>query len=156
MRALKWEVCRKFSMCLNAPLHLQQGDDSESDRMKIIRIISALAFVLLLSCVSSERFVQSSISIALPVHQDRARDGSYVYELFNDGGTAMLKICDAKGHEFEVYFDFRFVGTNVAALVKAPGTVYLNAYPGSTNSVLVIDQDGFRRTVLRNVVLPRK
>ena len=59
---------------------------------------------------------------------------------FNDGGTKLIKIRDAEGKRFDVYFDHRISTTT-------PGAVYLIDYPGKTKSVLVVNQRDFSQKI---------
>ncbi|MBT7959228.1 MAG: hypothetical protein HN759_07830 [Akkermansiaceae bacterium] len=74
-----------------------------------------------------------------------------------DGGTTMVRITDAAGKEWDVYFDRR-IGLSPA---PRPGeevknvsnleTIYLNAYPSEPGSILVIHQKRFRDLVLSGI-----
>jgi hypothetical protein len=78
-------------------------------------------------------FVQGNVRITTPV---KKRDSATAM----DGGTEFISIRDAKGRVFEVYIDHR-LGT------WTPGAIYLNAYPGKSNSVQVLDVRDFKQKV---------
>jgi hypothetical protein len=120
------------------------------------KIITLLCCIALVSCVHGvKEFVQGDIRIRLPVRQEKAPGGSIIYAIVNDGGTTMIKIIDARGRVHEVYFDRRFESTTGGTNFQtAPGTIYLDAYPGRSNSVLVTNQELFKRQVLKHLTLP--
>ncbi|HEX5492073.1 MAG TPA: hypothetical protein VFX07_12495 [Candidatus Udaeobacter sp.] len=84
-------------------------------------------------------FVQDGIRIVPPVMQEGHGNIEKITK-YNDGGTTLIKIADAKGKKFDVYFDHR-IGT------KTPGAVYLIDYPDKSTSVLVVNQQDFRRKI---------
>jgi hypothetical protein len=115
--------------------------------MKVI--CTVFLAILLVSCAtestktsSQEAFVQDGIRIIPPV---KNMYGEGVFEEvrvegFFDGGTDCTTIIDAEGKSFDVYINRRIGSEN-------KGAIYLNAYPGESNSVLVIDQAGFKQKI---------
>jgi len=81
--------------------------------------------------------VQGSIRIVPPV-RETGPNHTGLMDLFNDGGTKMIKIRDSTGKEFDVYVDHR-IGS------KTPGAIYLFAYPQTPHSVRVLNQRDFLR-----------
>ena len=113
-----------------------------------------LLCLLVGSCVTQPRlFVQGDIRIVLPARQETDEQGHTPFKIWNDGGTTQISVVDAEAHKFDVYFDHRLRGTS-SNFVRGPGTIYLNGYPGTSNSVLVIDQERFKKTVLKDIQLP--
>ena len=109
-----------------------------------------LVCVLSISCSGTvDVFVQGDIRIALPVQLQT----NAMREL-KDGGTRVLPIIDATGRRYEVFFDRRFSQTPGGDLVRAPGTIYLNGYPGKKESVLILNQNDFKRRVLKDLAVP--
>jgi hypothetical protein len=101
---------------------------------------AVVVLALFVSCAhAAEPFVQSSIRIVPPVHET-GPNHTLIVDCFNDGGTKMIKIRDATGKDFEVYFDHR-IGS------KTPGAIYLFAYPGKPHSVRVLNQRDFLRKI---------
>ena len=99
--------------------------------------------LLCMSCVHTRApFVQDGIRIVPPVSEEGSDPVSHTQtlSLFNDGGTRWIKITDAKGKKFDVYIDHRIDS-------PTPGAIYLNAYPGKPDSVLVLDQKDFRKKI---------
>jgi|ERR1035441_322814 hypothetical protein len=78
-------------------------------------------------------FVQDPIRIATPVKKRETAVAA-------DGGTVFTSIRDARGKVFEVYVDHRLNS-------PTPGAIYLNAYPGKSNSVRVLDAQDFKQKV---------
>ena len=111
--------------------------------------VLTLVFVIVFGCyvhhVNNEAnfFVQGSIRIALPVTMPVDKSGAITQVGFNDGGTKMIKIFDAKGASFNVYIDHRI------NYQKNWGTIYLNDYPDSPHSVRIIDQTNFRKKIIK-------
>src|SRR5882757_1061670 len=100
-------------------------------------ILALISLALFAGCAHSiSPFVQNDIRIVPPVKQEHDRQGDRVATLVNDGGTKWIKITDAEGKIVEVYIDHRIDS-------KTPGAIYLNAYPGGTNSVRVANQREF-------------
>jgi hypothetical protein len=100
-------------------------------------------------------FIQGNIRIVPPVEQVKTKEGSTPTDgMVNDGGTTWLTIIDSKGKKFDVYFDRRFRVENGRIVGNEPGTIYLNAYPGDSNAVMVINQAEFRSKVLKWVTFP--
>ena len=96
--------------------------------------------VLVAGCAQTNRaFVQDGIRIVPPVEREHD-GGQIIITAFNDGGTKSIKITDADGKTFNIYIDHRINS-------KSPGAIYLNAYPGDSNSVRVVDQEAFKRKV---------
>lgn len=85
-------------------------------------------------------FVQNDIKIVPPVTREGYDPVAQTYKLnlINDGGTRWIKITDAEGKPFDIYIDHRIGSTT-------PGAIYLNASPGKTNSVRVLNEPEFRR-----------
>ena len=107
--------------------------------MKTILALTSLA--LFAGCAQTiSPFVQKDIRIVPPVKQQRDDQGYLVTAEVNDGGTKEIKITDAEGRTFDVYIDHRINS-------KTPGAIYLNAYPGETNSVRVANQHEFNQKV---------
>jgi hypothetical protein len=100
-----------------------------------------LAFMILIAgCAQTNRaFIQDDIRIVPPVEQEHD-DRGIIITAFNDGGTKSVKITDAEGKTFNIYIDRRIDS-------KSPGAIYLNAYPGDSNSVRVVDQEAFKRKI---------
>src|SRR5262245_10386592 len=96
-----------------------------------------LAIAVLALCVGCAHtrgaFVQDGIKIVPPVIEEGHDTGTQTFSvsLFNDGGTRWIKITDAEGRKFDVYVDHRIGSTT-------PGAIYLNEYPGKSNSVMVV------------------
>jgi hypothetical protein len=91
------------------------------------------------SAGEASRYVEDGVRITLPVTQEAGETA------FNDGGTKMIRITDAEGKTFDVYIAHRF------SKQAEWGAVYLNAYPGTANSVRVRDQDRFKQIVLKGL-----
>lgn len=89
---------------------------------------------LLLGCretpETKNAFVQGSISIIPPV------EVTGEYAPTEDGGTQQIEFQDAKGKSFDVFVDRRIGTTTYEGL-------YLNGYPGTSNSVFIVDRDRF-------------
>ena len=105
---------------------------------------------------AKEAFVQDEIRIPLPVERTKDEAGKPITNAWPDGGTTMIRITDAVGKEWDVYFDRRISPSPPPAggAVKAernPETIYLSAYPGKPGSVLVADQKAFRASVLQGI-----
>ena len=103
-------------------------------------LLSTAVIALCVGCAhASGPFVQDGIRIVPPVtregHDDIERIG-----VFNDGGTQLFKITDAKGKQFEIYIDHR-IGS------PTPGAIYLRAYPDKPQSVRVLNQREFERKI---------
>ncbi len=100
-----------------------------------------LVFMALIAgCAPINRaFVQDGIRIVPPVEREHV-GGLIVINAFNDGGTKQVKITDVEGKTFDIYIDYR-IGS------KSPGAIYLNGYPGDSNTVRVVDQEAFKRKV---------
>jgi len=114
--------------------------------------ILAIGCLLCASCVTNPRsFEQGDIRIVLPVQQEKSPNGNLVLAHWNDGGTVRIKITDATGKQFDVFFDRRFSTTESGDIKREPGTIYLNAYPARSNSVLVVDQEGFKKKILNGI-----
>jgi hypothetical protein len=79
-------------------------------------------------------FVQGSVRITPPIHQDT----TVQCVIIRDGGTQPGRFTDAKGRTFDFYIDHR-IGT------KTPGGIYLNAYPGERKSVRIRNEAEFRQ-----------
>jgi hypothetical protein len=104
-------------------------------------ILTLIFVVLCAGCIHSNGpFVQSGIEIIPPVVQEHDAKGNRSIDSFNDGGTISIKITDAAGKTFDIYIDHR-------VHTKTPRAVYLNAYPGESNSVQVINQREFERKI---------
>ena len=102
-------------------------------------------------------FTQDEIEIVLPVKPAKDAEGKPITYAWPDGGTTMVRITDAAGKEWDVYFDRRLTlspaprpGEEVKT-VSNPETIYLNAYPSKPGSILVIDQKRFRDLVLSGI-----
>jgi hypothetical protein len=108
--------------------------------MRTCLFIAALLFC---GCVHTNGpFVQDGIRIVPPVSEEGSDPVSHTltFSLFNDGGTRWVKITDAEGKKFDVYIDHRINS-------PTPAAIYLNAYPGKPDSVLVVDQKDFRKKI---------
>lgn len=92
---------------------------------------------------SAQPYIQGNIQIVPPVHQERDEKGNLVTTSFNDGGTKMITIIDARGFKFDVYFDNR--------LKDGRGLIYLNSYPGENNSMPVEQQTEFQDRILETM-----
>ena len=119
--------------------------------------------------LAGEAFIQGNITIVPPVRAETNNAGARVVRYWNDGGTHRINITDNKGDRFAVFFDHRFIDSTtqfygqvnttgiIASNVVAPllthnqGMIYLHDYPGRSNSVLVIDQKGFREKILNSM-----
>ena len=116
-----------------------------------------LTFLLCIFCVSCtpERasFTQGDLRIALPVTEDGYDTVTHSHPMYmiNDGGTRLVKITDAVGNRFDIYIDHRISVIPSGGLKTESGTIWLNAYPGSTNALRVNDQKGFRLKVLKEI-----
>ena len=102
-------------------------------------------------------FIQDEVEIVLPVKPAKDAEGKPIIQAWPDGGTTMVRIMDAAGKEWDVYFDRRLTlspalrpGEEVKT-VSNPETVYLNAYPSEPGSILVIDQKRFKDLVLSGI-----
>ena len=118
---------------------------------------------------ADEAFVQGDITIVPPVRVETNNAGVRHILHWNDGGTQMINITDNMGNRFAVFFDYRFTNSTsqltsqvnisgpsandekVISLPRNQGTIYLHDYPGRSNSVLVIDQKGFRHKILKTM-----
>jgi ABC-type Fe3+-hydroxamate transport system substrate-binding protein len=104
-------------------------------------ILTFTLLVLFTGCVSlASPFVQDDIKIVPPVKQQLDTQGKKLVIMFHDGGTKQIKITDAEGRTFDIYIDHRL-------FTKTPGAIYLNAYPDTTNSVRVLNQQDFTRKI---------
>ena len=102
--------------------------------MKRLQVFIVVA--LCAGCTNAgPEFVQGTIRIATPVTWETNKIAR-----FWDGGTFLIPIRDAEGRVFDVYIDHRLQG-------PTPGAIYLNGYPGESNSIRVLDTVGFRRKV---------
>ena len=120
--------------------------------MKTRTQILAVACLACVSCATSPKpFVQGHIKIVPPVQHETGEDGAHVLDIWNDGGTVRIKITDATGRQFHVFFDHRLSSTQSGNAKKEPGTIYLNAYPARSNSVLVVDQERFKTRILNGI-----
>ncbi len=99
--------------------------------MKIVLL--CLIGVTCASCAHLPPYVQNGIFILPPVKQEVDSNGNIVEQEFNDGGTRMIRITDAKGILFDVYIDHR-IGKE-----KGLESFYINGYPGSSSGVRIID-----------------
>ena len=116
------------------------------------RLITLLACLACVSCATGPRpFVQGDIMIVPPVRQETDARGHFALTHWNDGGTVKIKMTDATGRPFDVFFDHRITDTDSGKFKTEPGTIYLNAYPARSNSVLVVDQEGFKKRVLKGI-----
>jgi hypothetical protein len=107
--------------------------------MKRLRLPVLLA--LLAGCTkAAPEFVQGDIQIAPPVTGSGGRPLDEFAEVIKDGGTLEIPIRDAKGREFTIFIDHRF-------RTVTPGAIYLNAYPGRSNSIRVLDVRDFKQKV---------
>jgi hypothetical protein len=107
--------------------------------MRLLLSIAAIAFGV--GCAHTHApFVQGGIRIVSPVRQEEGPNHTHIIDAFNDGGTKLIRITDAEGKKFDVYFDHR-IGTST------PGAVYLVDKPGRSNSVLVVNQREFRQKI---------
>jgi hypothetical protein len=119
-----------------------------------------LITIVCLACASCmhvpKAFIQGDIRIKPPIaFVGAATSGTsttYSVSYFNDGGTQWIKIVDAEGSPFDVYIDRRFNTAN-DEITQEPGTIYLNAYPARSNSVLVVDQERFKKEILKGYPL---
>jgi hypothetical protein len=101
--------------------------------MKQLRTLILLA--LLAGCARTSReFVQGNVRIDLPVIRELGPPA------LEDGGTLEIAIRDAKGRGFTLFIDHRINS-------PTPGAIYLNAYPGESNSIRVLDAPGFKQRV---------
>ena len=103
-------------------------------RMKRLHVLMVVA--LCAGCTNAgPAFVQGTIRIATPVTWETNKIAR-----FWNGGTLLIPIRDAAGREYDVYIDHRLES-------PTPGTIYVNGYPGMSNSIRVLDAVGFRRKV---------
>lgn len=127
--------------------------------MRLI-LLSLVTCLVCASCTSQrEAFVQDDITITTPVEQTKDSNGKPFVRAWTDGGTTMIRITDAAGKQFDIYFDRRIKPS------PAPGTdnqevetasqpeviIYLNAYPDHLGSVRVIDQEEFKKKILQGI-----
>ena len=116
------------------------------------RLVILLACLSCASCATGPKpFVQGNITVVPPVEQETDTNGHFVLTHWNDGGTVKIKMTDAAGQQLDVFFDHRITSTDSGKFKTEPGTIYLNAYPARSNSVLVVDQEGFKRKVLKGI-----
>jgi hypothetical protein len=102
--------------------------------MKVMQILIVAAICA--GCAkASPDFVQGTIRIATPVVRQSGKGGG-----IHDGGTLWIPILDARGRAFDIYIDYR-IGT------QSPGAIYVNNYPGLSNSVRILDVSDFKRKV---------
>ena len=113
--------------------------------------ILAIYLAVASSAYAGQPYVQGDITIFPPITQNRDSNGNLTETHFNDGGTRMITITDAKGNNYDVYFDHRFAFTNGIFQDKGLGLIYLNSYPGKEGSVLVDKQDEFRKLILADM-----
>jgi len=99
----------------------------------------------LLAQNDNSQFIEGKIHITLPVKAQKTKDGAIAERSFNDGGTRMFTIVDAKGKTTDVYIDHRIDKKD------SWGTIYVNAYPDDPGSVRVKDQTLFRKEILAPV-----
>src|SRR3954468_14282846 len=100
------------------------------------RLRALMLIALCAGCTKTEigpEFVQGNIRIATPVTWQKSKSAEA-----SDGGTLFIPIRDARGKVFDVYIDHRLKS-------PTPGAIYLNAHPGKSNSVQVIDMQYFKR-----------
>ena len=122
--------------------------------MKILVI--TLVCLACLSCSHvSKPFVQGDIRIVPPVtwvgNEKIGSTNAFTVNHFNDGGTEWIKIVDAEGARFDIYRDRRFKEV-AGTWTNEPGTIYLNAYPASSNTVLIADQKRFKKDILKDIL----
>ena len=123
-------------------------------------LLSLVTCLICASCTSQrEAFVQDDITITTPVEQTKDSNGKPFVRAWTDGGTTMIRITDAAGKQFDIYFDRRIKPS------PAPGTdnqevetasqpeviIYLNAYPDHLGSVRSIDQEEFKKKILQGI-----
>lgn len=83
-------------------------------------------------------FKENQISIIGPFKDIRIKQ-------CEDGGTEWIRFIDSTERAFSVYVDHR-IGHQ-----EEWGTIYLNAYPGKEESYRVINQNGFKNRVLKQL-----
>lgn len=130
--------------------------DGCEKRKKGFQYAYYLALAVVMACMCSgcaHTFVQGNIRIALPVVAESDESGQ-CWLVWSDGGTTRLRIIDAAGRRFDVYADRRILNSTAGGMAQEPGTIYINGYPGSSNSVRIIEQDRFVRSVLKGIVWP--
>jgi hypothetical protein len=109
-------------------------------------------FVALLGCVACvscselhKPYIDGNVRIMPPVKQEKDQQGNTIEESFNDGGTKMIRITDSENRSFDLYIDGR-IGRE-----SDWGTIYINGYPDSSNSVRLTNQNVFKKTILKGL-----
>lgn len=87
-------------------------------------------------------FIEGNIRIISPIQPAKTKDGLLIKGHYNDGGTSMITIIDAHGKSFDVYVDHRMTRE------KEWGTIYLNGYPGSRDSIRLSKQSEFKNKIM--------
>lgn len=90
-------------------------------------------------------FIEGNIRIVSPIHAAKTKDGLLIETRYNDGGTSMITIIDAHNKSFDVYVDHRL------AREKEWGTIYLNGYPGSRDSIRLSKQSEFKNKIMKQL-----
>ena len=71
-------------------------------------LLSLVTCLICASCTSQrEAFVQDDITITTPVEQTKDSNGKPFVRDWADGGKTMIRITDAAGKQFDIYFDRR-------------------------------------------------
>jgi hypothetical protein len=71
-------------------------------------------------------------------------------EFYNDGGTKKITTTDEMGTLVDVFFDYRVSVLGDGTIAREGGTVYLYGYPGTSNAVLVPNEDEFIAKLLND------
>ena len=118
--------------------------DVRPGEQSMYRLFKLLLVCCLMGCASTQvrPFVQDNLVVTPPV-----AIGSPAFAL--DGGTAAFIITDATGKRFAAYIDHR------CGEPQYDGQVWLNGYPGETNSIMITDRKGFIKRIL-NGHIPHK
>ena len=113
------------------------------------RLMTLLNCLACSSCISTPTaFIQGDIRVVPPVNPETDASGNRITYMVNDGGSWGYKMVDSRGHEFQIRFDRSFIIENGKVVGNQPGTIYISS-PETKGLVKVIDQDGFRRIILR-------
>ena len=115
---------------------------SNGNKVTILYLVS----ILYSSCNQTHSiFVEKNIRIVMPVSQLKDGQGNAMVDVYKDGGTKCIRIVDAENHTFYIYFDHR------VDKKSEWGTVYIGGYPDKPGSLRIVDQDRFKKIVLRTV-----
>jgi hypothetical protein len=100
------------------------------------------------SCAKLQPHPDNEFHIVPPVKQRSGPGEPFTFHLYNDGGTKMIRVTDARGQVFEVYFDHR-IGHQTNW-----GAIYINGYPDDPGSIRVSNPFRFRTQILKDIKFP--